>query len=82
LRQQSGVASTEDFENSKEVNLYPNPAPNGHFWLVRLQFMAMLDKLSKNSKVISMQATSYPIGQPEIICKKLWVTITKLLLLN
>ncbi|MBC5840899.1 MAG: T9SS type A sorting domain-containing protein [Flavobacteriaceae bacterium] len=55
----------EDFENSKEVNLYPNPAPNGHFWISspakQVLIYNMLGQLVKEFKGDFDARHSYPI---------------------
>ncbi|MBU0940919.1 MAG: T9SS type A sorting domain-containing protein [Bacteroidetes bacterium] len=55
----------EDFENSKEVNLYPNPAPNGHFWISspakQVLIYNMLGQLVKEFKGDFNASLSYPI---------------------
>lgn len=55
----------EDFENSKEVNLYPNPAPNGHFWISspakQVLIYNMLGQLVKEFKGDFNASHSYPI---------------------
>jgi 1,4-alpha-glucan branching enzyme len=55
----------EDFENSKEVNLYPNPAPNGHFWVStpakQVLIYNMLGQIVKEFKGDFDASHSYPI---------------------